>query len=146
MTNKSFSAQVASFVFATQQRLEAVVKSSTLDVINVMQETVAKGGNMPVDTGFLRSSLEVNFSGPVSLSRSGGTGSYSFSISSVEAAVSSYVAGKTIYATYGANYAGHVNYGTSGRAGRQFVGLAAQRWPSIVAANVRKLKYQITPR
>lgn len=52
----SFKAQVDRWIAETEKRLVAVSRSAIGDLINEAQTPVAKGGNMPVDTGFLRAS------------------------------------------------------------------------------------------
>src|SRR5690606_12512139 len=58
-----FSGQVDDWVLATEKRLTAVLRESTRRVIEVMQTPVNEGGNMPIDTGFLRASLVVVVNG-----------------------------------------------------------------------------------
>lgn len=148
--NGSFTAQISGWVTETKQRMEAVVKQSASDVIEIMQTPVAKGGNMPVDTGFLRSSLIVSLDGPRPTYRenpftqAGAAPSWDMSVADIK--IASAGLGKPIWATYTANYAGHVHYGANGRPGRLFVDLAAQKWVSIVHGNVRKLKSTVSSR
>ena len=52
----SFKAEVDAWIAETEQRLVAVTRSAVGDLINEAQTPVGKGGKMPVDTGFLRSS------------------------------------------------------------------------------------------
>lgn len=52
----SFSASVNDFVSKVEKNLLSVTRSAIQDVINEAQTAVAKGGKMPVDTGFLRRS------------------------------------------------------------------------------------------
>lgn len=136
MTQGSFSAQIDSWVAQTNERIEAVFKQSAQEVIEDMQTPVGRGGNMPIDTGFLRASLLVSLSGPVPPTRDNpytqpgsapawGVGEAALSIAGAEV-------GDTIYATYSANYARHVEYGAKGRSGRGFVRLAAMKWQSVV--------------
>jgi hypothetical protein len=122
--------------------MEAVVKQSSSELIEVMQTPVAKGGNMPVDTGFLRNSLVVTIGAPyagVRFNEGGISTNYS---PQYEMALAGFEAGETIYGVYTANYAGFVHYGVNGRPGRLFVDLAAQRWPGIVASVTARLRSQ----
>ena len=127
---KSFSAQIDAWTRKTKARMDAVVKSSTQDVVALAQKPVAKGGNMPVDTGFLRASLQSSLNGSTGLT---GPESYTLTVANMEAGD---------VATFGwtASYARHVEYGTQGRPGRHFVGNAALQWQRIVADNVTKAK------
>lgn len=144
MAQGSFSAQIDAWVAETNGRVEAVFKQSAQEVIEDMQAPVGKGGNMPIDTGFLRASLQVNLSGPVPPSRDNpytkpnsapawGDSEAALSIAGAEI-------GDTIYATYGANYACHVEYGAKGRTGRGFVRLAAMKWQAIVTRVSARLR------
>lgn len=127
---KSFAAQIDAWTRKTKARMDAVVKASAQDVIALAQTPVAKGGNMPVDTGFLRASLQSSLNGSTGLT---GPESYALTVAGM---------GAGDVATFGwtANYAAHVEYGTRGRAGRHFVGNAALHWQEIVAGNVAKAK------
>ena len=57
MAQGSFSATVSEWVAKTKQRQEAVYKGSAQTIVSYMQTTRAAGGNLRVDTGFLRASL-----------------------------------------------------------------------------------------
>ena len=50
----------------TEKRIDAVLKDATQSVIAVAQQTKAKGGRMPVDTGNLRNSLQSSIAGGAS--------------------------------------------------------------------------------
>jgi len=52
----TFEADVNAWTRKTQARLEAVFKSSVQEVARQAQVPQEKGGNLPVDTGFLRNS------------------------------------------------------------------------------------------
>jgi len=52
----SFEADVNAWARKTETRLRAVFRSSMQEVARQAQEPQAKGGNLPVDTGFLRNS------------------------------------------------------------------------------------------
>lgn len=134
MPQQSFSAQVGAWVRKTKGAEEAVFKESTQRIIEIMQTPVAKGGNMPVDTGFLRSSLQAGLNSPQPGPTDNPGGTFSYNPGDVALIIASADLGDTIYATYSANYARPVEYGANGRAGRRFVGLAAQRWQSTVSA------------
>lgn len=135
MPASSFSAAVSAWVAQTQARMTAVFREAAQDVIADMQTPVGGGGNMPVDTGFLRSSLQVTTDGPVpaELANPNPTGTFAANDATVALAIAGAEPGDTIFATYGAVYARAVNYGRNGSNGRLFVETAAQKWPSIVA-------------
>lgn len=132
----SFSAQVSAWVAATQQRSTAVFRESAERVIEQMQTPVAAGGNMPVDTGFLRASLQASTSQPQPINpgaapAEGSTHTYSAGVASL--VITGAELGQTVFATYTAAYAAEQEYGARGREGRGFVRLAAQQWPQIVS-------------
>jgi hypothetical protein len=54
--SSNLTADVEEIVAVSEKRMTALMRQSLQDVINIMQEPVAKGGRMRVDTGFLRSS------------------------------------------------------------------------------------------
>lgn len=126
----TFAAQINAWTAKTRARKTAVVQKSAQDVIAVAQTPVAKGGRMPVDTGFLRNSLQSSLNGSTPLS---GAESYAMVVAQMEA-------GDVAEFGWTAEYARHVEYGARGRPGRFFVGGAAQKWPQIVAANIAKAK------
>jgi hypothetical protein len=124
----NFAAAISDWARQTEARMAAVFRESAQRVIEDMQSRV------PVDTGFLRASLQVTLDGPVPMSRPRPAGTtHAYALTAAVLAIAGAQVGQTIFASYGAAYAAHVNYGTSKMAGRQFVGLAAQRWPAIVA-------------
>lgn len=134
--NLNFAAAVSDWVRETKARGTAVFRESAQRVITEMQTPIAAGGNMPVRDGFLRASLQVTKDAPMGLTRQkpaeGVT--YTYEGSATSLVIAGAELGETLFASYTANYAGHQNYGTSKMQGRQFVGLAAQKWPSIVNA------------
>ena len=135
MAQGSFSAQVRGWVTEKKARMVAVRNESAQRLIEIMQTPVAKGGNMPVDTGFLRNSLKAtvgtaNFS---TVANPGGALSFSYDGGEVALVIAKAEINDTIEAVYTANYARVANYGGDNRAPRLFVNLAAQQWPQIVA-------------
>ncbi|ACL61752.1 HK97 gp10 family phage protein [Methylobacterium nodulans] len=132
-----FQSQVSEWVRQTEERLTAVFRESAQRVISDMQSRV------PVDTGFLKSSLQVSTDAPVPADRKPPPGAApAYNPTAATLAIAGAEIGDTLYASYSAVYARRVNYGfvgtdslgrTYNQAGRHFVGLAAQRWPQIVA-------------
>lgn len=132
-----FTSQVSAWVRETEARMAAVFRESAQRVISDMQ------GRVPVDTGFLKSSLQVSTTAPVPADRSpdaGGVAAYNPTAATL--AIAGAEIGDTLFASYSAVYAPRINYGfvgtdalgrTYNQAGRHFVELAAQRWPAIVA-------------
>lgn len=140
----TFSAQVDKWVRESQKRVEVVFKESAQDVIAEMQAvgpSVANPdsfgtGNMPVDTGFLRASLQARLNEPpgVIRPRPAGDASYSYSSSPIALVIAGAAIGDTIYATYGANYASIMEQRYA------FRRLAAQNWQQIVDRQAKRMK------
>lgn len=141
-----FSASVSSWIAESVERTEAVFKESAQDVIEAANRPQGKGGNMPVDTGFLRASVRLSLEGPITaiIEGEGGTPQpidYTATIANAQI-------GDTLHAAWTAKYARRINFGFSGEdslgrsysyPGTQFLGLALQKWPQIVNANVARL-------
>jgi hypothetical protein len=60
---KAFSVQVDDIVTVSEKRMIALMRASLQDVTDIMQQPVAKGGRMRVDTGFLRASGQPSLNG-----------------------------------------------------------------------------------
>jgi len=119
-------ADMDKWIRRSQVRIDAVVKQSAQDLVNTAQTPRAKGGNMPVDTGFLRNSGMASLTGMPS-----GTGSTE---SQVTLTIYRAKPGDTIYFGWTANYAKYMERRYA------FMRLAAQQWQDIVNRNARKLK------
>ncbi|XBQ14590.1 MAG: HK97 gp10 family phage protein [Nitratireductor rhodophyticola] len=135
---QSFKAQVAAWVAKSERRLEAVFKESTQRLVSQVIDRT------PVDTGYLRASLQVTLDGPLPI-RPDGRGmvgenyrppDYALKIAGAEL-------GDTIYASFVASYAAHVEYGARGRSGRGMVRLSVQSWQQIVDGVVRDVQMRI---
>lgn len=123
-----FTAQLNAFKELTKAKTELVLKQSAQDLFEIAQRPKAVGGNMPVDTGFLRNSFVSGLNGSTSLS---GPDAYVAAIAGMEL-------GDSIFGGWTANYAQFVEYGTSKMAGSHFALNAAQQWQAIVSANAAK--------
>ena len=148
MPQSSFVVQVSDWVSQSQARIDTVFKESAGRVVSIMQTTAKEGGAMAVDTGFLRASIRVTFGAPTFANvpqprPKPEKGSIPYDDKSVDLSIAGAPLGETIFVTYGANYAGHVEYGTSKMQGRGFVRLAAMQWPVIVAEVSAELKTRI---
>lgn len=146
----SFTAEVDEWVRQTQQRMDGVLRESSKRVINEMQTPRGKGGNMPVDTGFLRNSLQVSTSAPIPANQanpySAPGSAPEWGATQVTATISGLEIGTTLYATYGAAYAAPVEYGSRGKAGAAFVRTAAAKWPQIVNQVAAELRTRVSRR
>ena len=117
----------------TEKRIDAVLKDATQSVIAVAQQTKAKGGRMPVDTGNLRNSLRSSVAG-------GAMGEGASSYILVAAGMKG---GDLATFTWTAEYAAAVNNGNRGRPGAHFVEGAVDQWPAIVRASIAKAKARV---
>lgn len=143
MAQQSFAAAVDAWVQATRARMEAVVKTATE---NVVEEIVSR---TPVDTGFLRASLSASLEGPLPMREAqpadaqpgmfGPPTDYALVIEGAQL-------GQTIWVTFTANYAAHVEYGTKHQNPAAMVRLSAQNWPFHVASAVRAAKEAVASR
>ena len=124
----TFAAQVRFWTDMTQRRAEAIFRQSAQDVLAEAQRPVGDGGNMPVDTGFLRRSLTTEIVGGA---RQQGADGYVFVITGAEL-------GDVIEARWTASYAKYVHDGARGRAGRPWITLAAMSWERIVRENAAR--------
>ena len=61
--NYTLAADVEGFMTETQGRLKSLALTATEELINEVQTPVGRGGKMRVDTGFLRASGTVSFTG-----------------------------------------------------------------------------------
>lgn len=157
----TFTAEVDAWVLATRERMRFVFLEAAQRVIGQMQRvgpSVANpdggdGGKMPVDIGFLRSSLRVTlneaFSGASISAPVGDTFVYSFDDSQISLSIAAAQIGDSIYAVYIADYARRLNYGFVGQdslgrsydqQGYHFVEFAVGQWQTIVDAVVAEAK------
>jgi len=108
----------------------AVRNEAAQRVFNLAQTPVAKGGNMPVKTGFLRASPRATKDGSLPmLAKRPGTAednSYDYNPAAILAVIASAELQDVITFAYTANYARFVENK------RKFVALAAQQWPQMV--------------
>lgn len=130
MSNLSFTAAVSDWVRETEQRMTAVFRQASQEVIQDMVNRT------PVDTGFARASVVVSTSAMPSIdpNKKGADGaSYTPDVTEISLAIAGAEIGQTIFAGYTAAYAPALEYGHSKQAPNGMVRLAAQRWPAVVA-------------
>lgn len=135
MAKKRFNAQVESFVSDYKDRLLAVAKDATMQVIEEAQQPVGKGGNMRVDTGFLRLTGQVRLNGlPFGPSRieDGFPPEQDVTLTLGTAKL-----GDDIFFGWTANYA------RAREAKDGFLGLATQKWQQFVDKSVNKLRSRL---
>lgn len=140
---KKFSAQVDAIILKTDKRMIAMVRESTARTIEIAQRPVAKGGKMRVDTGFLRVSGQLSFTGmptgPVRGDpRPPDTEGPTYpDPEAVELKLAGYKLGFTIFFGWTANYARARN------AYDGFLDDAVAQWPKTVADVVEEIKRRI---
>ena len=132
MTKYTF-AQLDQWTKKTEKRIDAVLKDATQSVVAVAQQTKAKGGRMPVDTGNLRNSLQSSVAG----------GAMGEGASSYILVAGNMKGGDLATFTWTAEYAAAVNNGNRGRPGAHFVEGAVDQWPAIVRASIAKAKARV---
>ncbi len=137
MNVKSFQAQVDDIVKKDAAKMDAVVKGSLQDLIDEAQLSDDYGGNMRVDTGFLRASGQSSLSGMPSGPTRGESkdpNSYQYSSAKVVANIMGLKPGGTLWFGWTAIYASAREFKDG------FLSAALQNWQKIVDANVRKSK------
>lgn len=152
---KEFSANVGKWATQTEQRLNAIFRESSKRVLHDMQTSVGHGGNMPVDTGFLRASLIVSLNGAVPMAnrKPHANSSLVWNEGAMIATIAKATHHDRIVCGYTAVYARRLEYGFFGKdkLGRQyrqrpraFVRSAIAKWHLIVAQVSRELKARVT--
>lgn len=121
---RTFTADLERFRDKTRDQMRRVFQQSVGDVMDAAQQAV------PVDTGFLRASLASEVNGA---QLAEGPDSYTLAIAATDL-------GDVARFAWTAEYARHVEFGTSRMSARPFVGPAAARWPQIVEANARRVR------
>lgn len=126
--NRKFVADVDVFADKTKDQMLRVAKQSLQDTVRKAQTPVAQGGDMPVDSGFLRNSLVVEVGG---VSKGSGADSYILALSSLEL-------GDPFSVAWTADYAIPRHYMVGvGQGGGLWRDKAAQSWSFTVAKNAR---------
>lgn len=130
-TNRKFIADVDAFSSLTKDKMLRVARQSLQDVVRIAQRTVADGGDMPVDKGFLRNSLVTELRG----AKVGeGANSYTLGIANLQL-------GDAFRVAWTADYAIPRHYMVGvGQGGGMWRDKAAQRWQPIVASNARRVR------
>lgn len=134
MAQGSFAAQISGWVKETKERRDAVHKGSAQRVVAIMQTPRREGGNLRIETGFLRSSLVASTSDalPAQTTKPDGGGVFSYDAGPINLIIANADIKDPITVVYTANYARPREYGARGQAPDRWVALAAQRWPQVV--------------
>jgi HK97 gp10 family phage protein len=137
-----FAAQVSKWARESERRMVAIMRESAQRVIEEANRPRAKGGRMPVDTGFLRSSGVASLSSmppiradavPGSAARYDAGDAYSLTISGWDGE-------QPLYYGWTAAYAAYVEYGTERMRPAAFMRSAAAQWQRIVREVEREAK------
>ena len=137
MTTLSFAAQVEDWVRDVKQAEEIIFKESVQEVVTQLNALV------PVDTGFLRSSLQASTSAMPMLTRENPGGPDPTNAGEIVLVIAGADLGDTIYLGYTAKYGAYVAYGANGHPGRPWVQMTAQKWPTIVGAVAARVKARL---
>lgn len=148
MAQGSFSAQVGGFAATTKALMQAVRADAVQDMVTAMQTPGPSvtnpgnggGGNMPVASGFLRSSLVagIGYDVPLAKTNPNPDSSFGFDGTQINFVIQSADFESPITLAYVAVYARKMEERYA------FVRLAAQRWPSLVTASAAKAE-QLAP-
>ena len=123
-TAQTFIADVSAWASSFPQKMDALARQ----VSQEMSERVIEA--TPVDTGFLRSSWQPSIGQPQA--GQGAAGAQGTAVAKVTLTATQMQAGDLYYLINNANYAEHVEYGTSKMQGRFMVNDNAKRWPVVV--------------
>ena len=131
----TFDETVRRFAQDAKQSVDRVRKDSIKEVAAEANKPVEAGGNMHVNTGYLRASQRASTNGPVvpnAMFQPEEGSSYSFNANVVNSVVDKSEWGDTVYIGWTAAYAGFREH-TDG-----FMRLAVQNWHSIVERQAKK--------
>ena len=117
-----FFRKVHRWLDGCEDAMDYVVREATRKLLSYIQRPIAKGGVMPVDTGFLRNSLISSVQGGITI-----PGADVYVIATEQLKV-----GSVADFTWTARYARYVEYGTSKMGPRRFVGKGIDNWPRFV--------------
>lgn len=129
--NRKFVADVSKFADKTADQMLKVAQQSIQDTVRIAQRTVADGGDMPVDTGFLRNSLVTELRGAQVAE---GGDSYVLGLSALQL-------GDPFQVAWTAEYAIPRHYMVGvGQGGGLWRDKAAQQWSRLVAQNAARVR------
>lgn len=137
MKTESFAAQVEDWANRTEAQLLDITRRSIQDLVeNHMQVPIAQGGNMPVDTGFLRNSgmaaLNAWPIGEAEKPKDAKPGQFSWNASSLVLALANMKMGDTLFFGWVANYARKQELRNG------FLEGSTRKWSDIVAKNAKE--------
>mgnify|MGYP007087006928 CR=1 FL=1 len=127
-----FSDTISKWTQRMNVAMEAVAKESAQELAEEVSKPIAKGGRIPVDTGFLRNSMAAALNSIPS-----GESSDSFDMQPVTLVINKLKAGDRLVLGFTANYARVMEYRYF------FVRSAAQNWPLHVDKSIKKVSRAI---
>lgn len=125
---KSFSDTISKWTQRMNVAMEAVAKEAAQELAEEVSKPIAKGGRIPVDTGFLRNSMAAALNSIPS-----GESSDVFDMQPVTLAINKLKAGDRLVLGFTANYARAMEYRY------YFVRSAAMNWPLHVDKSIKKV-------
>lgn len=133
-----FEAQIHAWTEQSRLRMMAVARDAAQEVTEQVLKPRAKGGRMPVDTGYLRNSAHADINvmpeGDSFYDSSDAAGERV--AESTASAILRFQAGDKYYLGFTANYARYME------AKYAFIRLAAQNWDRTVSESVRRVRRQ----
>lgn len=136
----TFGAAMDRWALQLRSRATAIFRESVQEVVSIAQTPVAQGGNMPVDTGWLRASIRGSNESMPQVNPSAKAGPATYDPGQIILVIAGTELGQPLYIGYTAAYAAAQEFGTSKMPPRAFVALAATQWPQIVNANIERAK------
>lgn len=130
---QTFAAKVDAWTRETPERIEAVLKTAVQYTFEDVLDAT------PRDTGFLAASWRASLTAPQRLTQKN-PGAGAFVPEPYKLVIVGLEEGGTIYGSFGAVYAGYVEFGSNGKPGRGMVRLAAQNWGNSVQRAINKVK------
>jgi len=141
MARKPFDKQIADRLARYRQENMAIARESVQRVISEAQKPVGAGGNMPINTGFLRasfrSSIGASIGGPISAPPRTGPVTqrrFDYETANFLASLIGWDFKDRLRVGWTANYARYVEGKTA------FMRLAIQNWPRIVDGVTREVR------
>lgn len=147
----NFSATIRGWASETKERLHAVRADAVQEMVAVMQTQGPSvknpgggaGGALPVDTGYLRSSLVAGQGAlalPLTTKNPNPEGRFSYDPSPINLTIQGAAFETPLTIAYTANYAEKMEERYA------FVRLATQRWPQLVAASAARAEAVVASR
>ncbi|MBU1306333.1 MAG: HK97 gp10 family phage protein [Alphaproteobacteria bacterium] len=123
----SFETDIAEWARKVQGAELLIFQESAQELVSQLTSLV------PVDTGFLRSSLRAStMAMPVMSLENPEAGTFNLDAGEISLVIAGAEVGDIIYLGYTASYGAYVHAGANGRPGRPWVSMVAQRWSAIV--------------